>query len=84
MDKFPEAFRRFEKQVSLRNIESFRQLTSAMASWAGPKWMYTRKQMEALAAEARKRGSLFTVKEREGFAILLGFRNQHGSMRLSL
>jgi hypothetical protein len=28
MDKFPEAFRRFEKQVSLRNIESLNHLDS--------------------------------------------------------
>jgi hypothetical protein len=56
MDKFPEAFKRFEKKVSLRNVETFRQLALLMASWSGPKWMYSRRQMEALAVEARKRG----------------------------
>jgi hypothetical protein len=56
MDKFPEAFRRFEQQVSLRNVESFRQLALLMGSWGGPKWVPTQRQIDALAIEARKRG----------------------------
>jgi hypothetical protein len=64
-DKFPEAFRRLEKQVSLRNVESFRQLTLLTASWAGPKWVYSKRQMEALAIEARRLGIPFhSEKER--------------------
>jgi hypothetical protein len=31
-----------------------------------------------------KGASLFTMKEREGFSVPIGFRNQHGSMRQSL
>ena len=64
-DRFPEAFRRFEQQVSLRNIVSFKQLTLAMASWAGPKCKYTRKQMEALADEAQRRGIPVYEERRE-------------------
>jgi len=56
MDKFPEAFRRLEQQVSLRNVVSFKQLTLVTASWAGPKWVYSRRQMDALAIEARRLG----------------------------
>jgi hypothetical protein len=55
MDKFPDAFRRFEQQVSLKNIVSFRQLALATGSWSGPKWIPSQRQIEALADEARKR-----------------------------
>jgi len=54
MDKFPEAFRRLEKQVSLRNVESFKQLTLLISSWAGPKLVYSKRQMDALAVQARR------------------------------
>jgi hypothetical protein len=42
--RFPEAFRRFEQQVSLRDIESFRQLTLTFASWAGSKTLEEREE----------------------------------------
>ena len=56
MDKFPEAFERFEDKVDVSRIESYNELTSAFASWAGHKFFYTRRQMEALAVEAIERG----------------------------
>ena len=56
MDKFPEAFGRFENRVRVYDIESFRQLTLAFASWSGPNWRGTRRQMEALVVEARRFG----------------------------
>jgi hypothetical protein len=56
LDKFPEAFRRFEKVVDVDKIESFRQLEPAFGSWAGRKWHGTYLQREALTVEARKHG----------------------------
>jgi hypothetical protein len=56
MDKFPEAFRRFEQNVSTRQIKTFEQLTLAFSSWAGSKWMDTNRQNDALAVQARKLG----------------------------
>jgi hypothetical protein len=56
VDRFPEAFRRFEEVVDVRRIESFRQLRLAFASWAGWKWNDTYLQNRALAIEARKLG----------------------------
>jgi hypothetical protein len=56
MDRFPEAFRRFEQNVSTRQIKIFNQLTLAFSSWAGSKWRDTSRQNDALAVEARKLG----------------------------
>jgi len=56
MDKFPEAFSRFEEVVDVNRIDSFMQLRLAFASWAGLKWRSTYMQNRALAVEARKRG----------------------------
>lgn len=56
MDKFPEAFRRFEKRVRVDKIHSFLQLKMAFSYWAGRNWRDTRLQNEALTIEAEKRG----------------------------
>ena len=56
MDRFPEAFSRFEEVVDVRRIQSFRQLRLAFASWAGWKWHDTYLQTRALAVEAQKLG----------------------------
>jgi hypothetical protein len=56
MDKFPEAFRRFEEKVNCNRIESFRQLNLAFGSWAGRRWKNTAKQERALQREARRIG----------------------------
>ena len=56
MDKFPEAFGRFEKKVNVRRVETFRQLTLAFGGWSGEKWRGTRAQMDALAVQARRLG----------------------------
>jgi hypothetical protein len=55
-DKFPEAFKRFERQISLKNIEAFRQLTLAFGTWAGRKWVPTYRQMDALTVQAKELG----------------------------
>ena len=66
MDKFPEAFDRFENKISVDEIRSFRELTFAFGSWAGQKWFGTIRQVEALAVEARKRGiPVYGMRERK-------------------
>ena len=55
-DRFPEAFRRFEDDVDVRDFESFRQLEIAFGYWAGRRWRPTYKQKCALAREARRLG----------------------------
>jgi len=64
MDKFPEAFSRFEEVVDVNRIDSFRQLRLAFASWAGWKWRGTYMQNRALAVEARKLGIPVFIERR--------------------
>jgi hypothetical protein len=56
MDKFPEGFSRFERDVSTRQIETFEQLKLSFSGWAGQKWKDTNRQNDALAVQARKLG----------------------------
>jgi hypothetical protein len=58
MDKFPEAFERFEMDVDVDEIRSFRELRMAFALWAGEKWLDTGKQLHALSVEAQRLGLL--------------------------
>jgi len=55
MDKFPEAFRRFERRVDVDGIQSFYELLSSFSHWAGKSWRGTEKQVNALKVEAWKR-----------------------------
>lgn len=54
MDKFPEAFRRFEQVVDVSKIGTYRQLESTFGSWAGHKWGPTRRQSQALSIQAKR------------------------------
>jgi len=65
MDKFPDAFRRFENDVDVGRFESYRQLTYAFRYWAGQRWKGTTKQWSALNAEAENLG--FDVPEVYGY-----------------
>jgi len=56
VDKFPEAFSRFERIMHAEKVENFRQLEMMFAEWAGSKWTPTSRQREALKIEASKRG----------------------------
>ena len=56
MDKFPEAFQRFEQVVDVSKIKSFQQLLSAFSLWAGRKWKGSPLQIEALKVEAFRLG----------------------------
>lgn len=64
MNKFPEAFERFEKVVDTRHIPSFQHLRMAFRSWAGQNWKGTTKQMTALKVEALKRGIPIPVERK--------------------
>jgi hypothetical protein len=64
LDKFPEAFERFERRVNVDKIETFGQLVSSFASYGGQRWQGTIKQMDALAREAQRLG-IPTHGERE-------------------
>jgi hypothetical protein len=64
LDKFPEAFRRFEEVVDVDRIESYRQLKLTYAQWAGRKWLDTYRQNEALKVEARRLGIPVVVEGR--------------------
>ena len=56
MDSFPEAFDRFENDVDIGRFTSYHQLTLAFHWWAGERWVGSRKQWEALNAEAENLG----------------------------
>jgi len=64
LDKFPEAFRRFEEFVDVDKIASFKELRLAFASWSGSKYRDTDKQRLALAVEARKHGIPIIIQAR--------------------
>jgi predicted solute-binding protein len=54
MDRFPEAFKRFEEVVDTSKIKSFRQLKLAFATWAGRKWKESPLQLQALRVQAER------------------------------
>jgi len=56
MDRFPEAFHRFEKVVDLKSFHSGRELRYAFRHWAGRRWVDSYKQNIALQRETEKRG----------------------------
>jgi len=56
MDKFPEAFRRFEKVVDVDSFESYRDLRYAFTHWANKRWRNTYSQNRALVIEGRDLG----------------------------
>jgi hypothetical protein len=58
MDRFPEAFQRFEEVVDVAAINSFGELRLAFSLWAGEKWFDTSRQLHALSIEAQKLGLL--------------------------
>jgi hypothetical protein len=54
LDKFPEAFKRFEAVVDTSKIKSFQQLKLAFATWAGRKWKESPLQLQALRVQAER------------------------------
>ena len=56
MDRFPEAFQRFESAVDVSGIKSYRELTHAFAWWSGKRWVDSSRQNRALVREGRRLG----------------------------
>jgi hypothetical protein len=56
VDRFPEAFRRFESDVDVGKFETYHQLTLSFRWWAGERWRGTHRQWEALNREAENLG----------------------------
>lgn len=58
MDRFPEAFKRFERDVDVRSFRSYRDLAYGFSYWAGKRWVDSYAQNRALKNEAEKLGFL--------------------------
>jgi hypothetical protein len=56
LDKFPEAFKRFEEVVDIDQIQTFSELRSSFSLWAGKNWKGSNEQITALEVEARRLG----------------------------
>lgn len=56
MDKFPEAFKRFEHVVDVDKFDNYRELAYSFSAWAGKNWRDSYKQNLALMKEGRKLG----------------------------
>jgi len=56
MDRFPEAFRRFERVVDIDSFDSYREMSYAFGHWAGKRWRNTYLQNRALAEEGWRLG----------------------------
>lgn len=54
MDRFPEAFNRFERDVGTKDIRTFSQLFFEYQQWGGKMAPMTHKQVSALRMEAVK------------------------------
>ena len=81
MDKFPEAFSRFERVVDTRRVRSFSQLELAFMYWSGENWRGTKRQHEALKIEAEKRGIPFIWEKRRSAVFRRGWRHERVSVR---
>lgn len=55
MDRFPEAFRRFEDKVDIEDTESAQEFISTFAHWAGHRYIGSSNQINALRKESEKR-----------------------------
>ena len=56
VDRFPEAFRRFEEVVDVDDIESYAQLRRSFAYWAGKRWRDSYMQNRALKKQGKRLG----------------------------
>jgi hypothetical protein len=78
LDKFPEAFERFESDVDIGRFGSYHELTLAFRWWAGERWRGTSRQWEALNIEAENLGFEVPDFVREE----LGESNSHKGRRV--
>lgn len=56
VDRFPEAFKRFEYTVDIDNFDSYRELAYAFSYWAGKRWIDSYKQNLALKKQGKRLG----------------------------
>lgn len=56
MDKFPEAFRRFERVVDVNQFDSYKNMSYAFGQWAGKRWKDSYLQNKALKREGKRLG----------------------------
>lgn len=56
VDRFPEAFKRFEYTVDIDSFDDYRELSLAFSHWAGKRWVDSYKQNVALKKEGQKLG----------------------------
>ena len=56
MDRFPEAFERFENDVNVDRLTSYSELMYSFRWWAGEKWKGTTRQWIAFNTEAERLG----------------------------
>jgi hypothetical protein len=56
LDRFPEAFERFEMDVKVDRLRSYSELLYSFQWWTGSKWRGTAKQWEAFNREAERLG----------------------------
>jgi len=59
MDRFPEAFERFESDVDIDRLRSYSELLYSFQWWAGQKWRGTARQWEAFNREVENLGLMF-------------------------
>lgn len=72
VDRFPEAFERFEIEVGIDSFDSYRELTYGFSWWAGKRWVDSYAQNIALKRMAEKRGfkaELPMYFKREGITV---------------
>ena len=86
MDKFPEAFNRFEEKVDTSNLESASELISEFAHFAGYRYTGTQKQLNAIRIESEKRGFDFdwNLIFLSLSLLLSSFSFQHASLPFSV
>jgi hypothetical protein len=56
VDRFPEAFERFEEDVDVSKFKDYRELALAFSQWAGKRWRDSYKQNLALRKQGRRLG----------------------------
>ena len=80
MDRFPEAFRRFERVVNVYRFRSYRELRYAFSHWAGKRWRNTWAQNRALAYEGRRLGFIDVFMPR-GFGFTVEVEKRRKAVR---
>lgn len=56
LDRFPEAFKRFESVVEVDSFRSYRELVYAFSRWSGKRWKGSHRQNLALLREGKRLG----------------------------